>query len=249
MAAETFMQGLFPADLRHPVVRSVGASLAMLAPVLLIAWLCHGNDSDKLAGWSSLNALRGGSLAFLSIWVAYAIGGLLFVPITVLLAATVVLFDPYHGFVYALSGSLLSASMTYVIGRTWRRATLRHLRGRHARTLHRLLRIQTFRATALARLLPAGNFTASNLLAGALNLAFLPFFLGNLSGLCFGIAWLVVLADALARAFSQPSLLNVVLASLTAGAMLALSFGLASFFAKPARGAALAAPSARGHPI
>jgi phosphatidylserine/phosphatidylglycerophosphate/cardiolipin synthase-like enzyme/uncharacterized membrane protein YdjX (TVP38/TMEM64 family) len=230
MAAETFIHGLFPTDLRHPLLRSALAGLAMLAPVLILSWLCHVHAGAALQ--SALDALRNAAHAPIYVAASYVLGCLLFVPISLLLAATVVVFEPYHAFVYGLSGTLLAASLAYVVGRTWRRATLRYLRERHARQLYRGLREQAFRATVLARLLPAGNFTASNLLAGALNLAFGRFVLGNLVGLAFGIAWLVTFARQLAVALDHPSLHNVIAACVTAGAMLGLCFALAHWFAR-----------------
>jgi uncharacterized membrane protein YdjX (TVP38/TMEM64 family) len=230
MAAETFIQGLFPTELRHPLLRSALASLAMLAPVLVLSWLCHAHAGATLRG--ALDYLRHVDHAAAYVAASYVLGGLLFVPISLLLAATVVVFDPYHAFVYGLLGTLLAATLAHAVGRTWRKATLRYLREQHVRQLYRGLREQAFRATVLARLIPAGNFTASNLLAGALNLAFGRFLLGNLVGLAFGIAWLVIFARRVAVALNQPSLHNVSAACITAAAMLGLCFALAHWFAR-----------------
>jgi uncharacterized membrane protein YdjX (TVP38/TMEM64 family) len=95
--------------------------------------------------------------------------------------------------------------------------------------------VQAFRATLLARLLPAGNFTAGNLLAGALNFAFWRFFLGNLLGLSCGIAGLVVFAQLLANAFSQPDAQTIAFACASGVALIGVSYALARSFVTPAR--------------
>jgi phospholipase D1/2 len=235
MAAETFVQGLLPADLRHPGLRSIGASIAMLTPLLVFAWLCHGQGSGAAWVLRLVDFLQHSARAPLYVWLAFALGCIGFVPVSLLLAACVVVFDPLHGFLYALSGALIAALLCHRIGRTWREATLRQLRGRHGRQLQRGLRVQAFRATLLARLLPAGNFTAGNLLAGALNFDFWRFFLGNLVGLACGIAGLVVFAQLLASAFAQPDAWSVSLACACGVTLIGVSYGLARSFVTPAR--------------
>jgi phospholipase D1/2 len=236
MAAETFVQGLLPADLRHPGLRSVGASIATLTPLLVFSWLCHAHGSGA-AAWAIrlVDFLEHSARAPLYVWLSFAVGCISFVPITVLLAACVVLFDPLHAFIYALSGALLAATLCHRIGRTWRETTLRQLRGRHGRHLQRGLRVQAFRATLLARLLPAGNFTAGNLLSGALDFDFWRFFLGNFVGLSCGIAGLVLFAQLLASAFSQPDAQSITLACACGVALIGLSYALARSFVTPAR--------------
>jgi phospholipase D1/2 len=232
MAAETFVQGLLPVELRYPGLRAIGAGLAMLTPVFVFSWLAHAPGS-RVAHWVDL--LRQSPHAALYVWLSYALGCIGFVPISVLLAVTVVVFDPWHAFSYALSGALLSASLAHRIGGRWQEVTLRELQGRHGRHLQRGLRVRAFRATLLARLLPAGNFTAGNLLAGALNLAFWPFFLGNVAGLSFGIAGLLLFAQLLAQTFSHPSLRHIASAALCGLALNGLGYALAHWFVAPAK--------------
>jgi phospholipase D1/2 len=243
MAAETFIQGVFPTDLRHPLLRSTAASLALLAPVSLLSWWWNADAGGAVH--AAVDALRNSPNAATYAVFAYALGCCAFVPISVLLAATVVLFEPGRAFLCALSGTLLGATLAYGVGRIWRRSTLLFLRGRRARELYRGLREQAFRATVLARLLPAGNFTASNLLAGALSLSFGRFLLGNLVGLSFGIAWLMGFAHTLMVTLKQPTFSNLVVTGVTAAAMLALCYGLAHWFAKPSRNDSIAARASK----
>ena len=60
---------------------------------------------------------------------AYVVAGLLVVPVTLLIAATGVVFGPVLGVVYALAGALLSGFVTYSIGRRLGRDTVRRLAG------------------------------------------------------------------------------------------------------------------------
>jgi hypothetical protein len=87
----------------------------------------------------------------------------------------------------------------------------------------------------IARLLPVGNFTASNLLAGALNVPFARFLSGNLAGLSLGVVMLVLFAKRALEAFAQPSTPNT-LACIGAGAaMIGLCYAVASLFERSVR--------------
>jgi len=69
-----------------------------------------------------------------------------------------------------------------------------------------------------------GSFSLINLLAGALEVRFRSYFLGNLLGILPGILGLTLFADRLGNTLAQPDLKNgAVLALLLAGIVGALS--------------------------
>jgi phospholipase D1/2 len=237
MAGETFIEGLFPVDLRHPFLRSSLASLVMLSPVLVMTavyrehfawfeWLAHTPDTDAL------------------LWLGFAVGCLTFVPLSLLLAAAAVLFDPGDAIVFGVSSALASSALAYGVGRSFRPWTLRSVRGRRARHLQRSAKVRAFRATVVARLLPIGNFTASNLLAGALGVPFARFLSGNLAGLTLGVATLVLFAKRVLAAFATPSALNVLACVGAGAAMIGLCYTVASLFERSVKREKALPPSA-----
>lgn len=163
-------------------------------------------------GWAStegvsrtLRSLRQDELGFVYVCAAYALMASVFVPIMALITATALIFEPGRAFAYALTGSLLSAALSYGCGRIGSARVLRLLKRPRMRRLRARLEARALEATVIARLLPVGNFNAINLLAGALAIPFGAFMLGNVIGLVCGIAGLTVLANRFAAMLESPS--------------------------------------------
>lgn len=226
MAGETFIEGLLPTDVRHPWLRSTLASLVLLSPVLLMAALWHH--------WgAAFGSFSQQPLDVLGLWVGYVVACLAFLPVTLLLAAAAVWLTPPAAFVFGVSGALVAAMLAYALGWRFRPLTLRYLRGRRARQLQRSAQVRAFRATVIARLLPVGNFTGSNMLAGALHVPFWRFVFGNFAGLVFGTAGLLLFAQRVTIAFTRPTLQNIGWSLLAGSVMIALCYAVAHLFARP----------------
>jgi phospholipase D1/2 len=179
----------------------------LFAPLLLVAavgavWyfgdLRELNSPDKIA--SAARSLRDSPYAFLYVIVAFAIGSLLFVPITGLMAGTALAFDTLHGFLFAYVGGLSAAIMTYWVGRLLGSEILRYVRGPRIERFQRELQTRAFRASLAARFVPVGSFTALNMLAGSLHVPFRWYVLGNMVGILPSALLLTLFADQLAAA-------------------------------------------------
>lgn len=128
---------------------------------------------------------------------AYLVGALLLFPMTLLLIATALVFDPARALALGLGGALAAATMTYGIGRALSRTGARWLDGPLvARWRDRLARRGMLAVVGL-RLIPIGSFSISNIAAGALPIPFRAFLLGNLLGLLPGLLALTLFADRL----------------------------------------------------
>lgn len=253
MAGETFIEGLFPVDLRHPLLRSILASLVMLSPVLVLAGVFQQHFA-----W--FDVIAHSPRTDLYLWLGFAGACLTFVPLSLQLAAAAVLFDSGDAIVFGVSAALVAAAVAYAAGRRFRPWTLRLVRGQRARQLQRGARVRAFRATVIARLLPVGNFTASNLLAGALNVPFARFLFGNLAGLSFGVAMLVLFAKRVLKAFDHPSPPNTLACVFAGAAMIGSCYAVANLFERSVRrekaardrtsvAPPAAAPNARPEPL
>jgi uncharacterized membrane protein YdjX (TVP38/TMEM64 family) len=151
-----------------------------------------------------LRSLRGSPLGIVYVLLGYALGTLIFMPITALIAGTLLALGPLHGFFYAFIGVQLAATTTYYCGRLLGARALDHLRGPRVRKLRALLREHAVRASAAARALPVGNFTLINWLIGGLKVPFRQFILGNALGALPGLIVLSVFADRLGSALKDP---------------------------------------------
>jgi uncharacterized membrane protein YdjX (TVP38/TMEM64 family) len=233
MGADAFVKSLLPAEVRRPTARSIFATLGMVLPMALVFWFWNSlpdnvSSADRVT--HLLSTVRDHPLGFVYVCVAYAVLGLAFVPITALIGATALVFEPRQAFVFALSGALLSASVAYGVGRLAGSHALRYLDGPRLRKLRARLHARAFRATVVARLLPVGNFTVINLFAGALRVPFGSLVAGNVIGMIFGIAGLTFLADRLAAAWHAPTIANLALLGLYVVGLFGISLGLSKLF-------------------
>ena len=89
----------------------------------------------------------------------YVIAGLLVIPVTLLIAATGLVFGPVLGVVYALLGALTSALVTYGIGRRLGRPTVRRLAGPRLNSVSRKLAKRGLLAVVLVRIVPVAPYT------------------------------------------------------------------------------------------
>jgi uncharacterized membrane protein YdjX (TVP38/TMEM64 family) len=226
MIGETFVEGLFPTHIQIPWLRSAAACVALIVPVLLVTLLAASH-----AAFIAQFVHAGPVLIWL--WLGYVLAASLFVPLSLLLGAICTVLEPGTACLFALSGALLSASLAHALGRQFRSLTLRFVRGQRARVLQHSARRRAFRATLIARLVPLGNFTASNLLAGALNVPFPHFFLGNLVGLSCGVGALLLFTKRALIAVDAPSAWNIGLCVTAAASMIALCLGIAHTVARP----------------
>jgi phospholipase D1/2 len=202
-----------PSSAQPPAAeRGNGASkLALFAPLiplvlLLVVWLAGGlsrfDTPDEVA--AALRSLRDDPFALAYVLLGYGVGTLFFMPITALIAGTLLAFEPLTAFCYAFLGVQLAATTTYFCGRSLGGRALDLLHGPRIRKLRTLLRDHAVRASAAARALPVGNFTFINWLIGGLKVPFRWFILGNVLGSLPGLIVMTVFAERLSSALRDP---------------------------------------------
>jgi uncharacterized membrane protein YdjX (TVP38/TMEM64 family) len=139
--------------------------------------------ATHLAGLRDLPPTPTGALIFVVAGAVLTASGL---PRQVLAFAGGFVFGPWEGGALALLGQSLGAALDYAAAHTaagdWAK---RRLAKREAGTLARIRRMITahpFTATLTLRLLPVGNNTVLNLVAGVAGVAAVPFLLASLIG-------------------------------------------------------------------
>lgn len=198
-------------DDREDEPSRTGRKLAIFAPLipllaLVVFWLSGGlgrfDSPEKVA--HALGGLRDSPQALLYVLLAFAGGSLFFVPITALIAGSMLALDPFQGVAYAFLGMQLAAAATYWCGRGLGARALDFLSGARVRRFRRLLREHAVRASAAARLLPIGNFTLLNWLIGGMKVPFRWFILGNALGSLPGLIVFAAFADRIGSVLRNP---------------------------------------------
>jgi phospholipase D1/2 len=163
----------------------------------------------RVSAWAV--SLRSNPARPLIILGAYVIGSVLLIPITVLIAATALVFGPMLGSAYALAGCLLGAGATYALGYFLGKDFVQKITGPKWKRAERKIGQSGIIAVATLRLLPVAPFTVVNIISGAFKVPVLYYFVGSLLGMIPGILVITLFARQLASAVRNPGLGSFVL--------------------------------------
>jgi uncharacterized membrane protein YdjX (TVP38/TMEM64 family) len=201
----------------------LGATLALAAAwrwTPLSEWL----DLQTLKEWGA--TFRENRYALLLVLAAYLLGGLVMMPVTLLILVTAFTFPPVEAFLYALGGSLLSALSTFGLGRLLGRETVRRLAGARLNRLSRWLGRRGLVAVTAVRLFPVAPFTVVNMVAGASHIRFRDFSFGTLLGMAPGVLAITVFERSLEQAVAEPAAGNFLLLGAVLVAVVGLAWGV-----------------------
>jgi len=199
-----------PPDERVPAHRRLMLGFGILIALLGLAaawrWTPLGEwlDVDVLSDY--IAAFRGSPSAPFVVIGAFLLGGLLVVPVTLLVVVTALAFGPIQGFVYSLIGSTLSAVMIYAAGNALGRNTVRRLAGSRLNRLSKRLGERGIITITVLRMLPVAPFSVVNLVAGASHIRFRDFTIGTVLGLLPGIVAINFFVDRVGATFQKPGL-------------------------------------------
>ena len=205
---EELVEEFVPREARRPVVARVwGVVIALLVLAAIAAAWRWTPLRDSIALGSLIDIAKNlddSPVAPLAVLAAYVVAGLLVIPVTALIVATGIVFGPLLGGLYAMSGALLSAAVTYSIGRRLGRNTVRHLAGSRLNRITRHLAKRGLLAIIAVRLLPIAPFSVVNAVAGASRIGLRKFLLGSAIGLAPGITITMLFVDRVTAAVSNP---------------------------------------------
>lgn len=187
---------------RHPrnwrLMALQSLPLLLLAVVGLALWFAtplRDLGMEDVERW--LVTWRERPLAFLLVLAAYAAGAVLMAPLNLLQVPVIVAFGPWLGPLYAISGAMLSASISYGIGRLVGRRPVAKLGGEDVQRAASELSGSGVLAVAIARHVPVAPYPVVNLIAGALQVRFFAYFFGTLLGVLPGTIVLAILGKGL----------------------------------------------------
>jgi uncharacterized membrane protein YdjX (TVP38/TMEM64 family) len=205
---EELVKDFVPADARKPAASRVARVAIALIVFAAVAAAWRWTPLRDLIALQSLIAvahtLNESPAAPFAVLAAYVVAGLLVIPVTALIVATGVVFGPLLGGIYALSGALLSAAVTYTIGRRVGRHVVRQLAGPRLNHITHKLAKKGVMAIAVIRMLPIAPFSVVNAVIGASHISLKDFLLGTAIGMAPGIAVTVIFVDRVAAAVTDP---------------------------------------------
>ena len=219
--SESLVADVVPAHVQRPLR---GRLLALGALVFGVAVLAAAWRFTPLRDWLDVNALAAFADRFgeqpatpLLVLLGYVVAGLLVVPVTLLIAATGLVFGPVLGVLYALAGALTSGLVTYAIGRKLGRPTVRRLAGPRLNSISRKLAKRGLLAVVLVRIVPVAPYTIVNMVAGASHIRLGDFLLGTLIGLLPGVLGTVLFVDRILATVRDPGFITFASLAVVAG--------------------------------
>jgi phosphatidylserine/phosphatidylglycerophosphate/cardiolipin synthase-like enzyme/uncharacterized membrane protein YdjX (TVP38/TMEM64 family) len=144
----------------------------------------------------------------------FVVGGLVMVPVTLLIVATAAAFGPMLGSAYALSGAVASAAAGYGLGAALGRDRVRRVFGSRLGKLGGRLQKHGVLVMTAVRLLPLAPFAVVNLAAGAARIRLRDLLIGTTLGMLPGVVGAALFADQLLRTVQQPGPWNVAVLAL-----------------------------------
>lgn len=202
----------------------VGLAVVALALVWRLTPLSEITDSDTLR--SLLTELGASQYVPLAVLGLFIVGGLIVFPVTVLIALTAMVFEPWWALVYAAIGSLMSATITYQVGALAGRKHLRDIMGRRLNRISRALARKGILSVMAIRFVPVAPFTLINLVAGISHIRFKDYILGTILGMAPGLLVITTLGNRIAEVLTEPSAGQIALLAVVVCLWFGMSIGL-----------------------
>ncbi len=201
----------------------ISAAIA-LALVWRAAYVADLTDPASLEAY--LAQIAASPIAPVLVFLVFIVAGLIGFPVTLLIAGTAVSFGAWLGFIYATIGAVLSAAVTYMIGRRLGSRPLRRVMGPRLNRIRDRFDRTGVIAIAAIRLVPIAPFTVVNLVAGAVRVSITDYLVGTLLGLLPGIIIMSLLGDHLGRIIREPTLSDSLILATLVAVWIAISLGL-----------------------
>ena len=185
---------------------------------------------DRVSDW--IRSFKDAPAAPFAVIALFVVGGLVFFPLLLLIAATALVFEPLVAVPLALSGALASASVMYLIGAKLARGIVQRAFGSAMKRASSALENRGMLAVAAVRLVPIAPYSLVNLAAGSIGIRFTDYLIGTAIGLAPGTIMLTAFGSQLRELWTQPSTGKVVIFIAIVLAWVALSLGLQKLTAR-----------------
>lgn len=196
---------------RHagPAWHVVGA-VALLVVALTALWrytpLAGYVTAERVTAWAgAMGEMPWAPFAFV---LAYTPAAFILFPRPLITLAAVIALGPRTGFTCAMTGILLAAVVSFVLGRRMSCERVRRLVGHKLDAMSAVLRRRGLVAVLAVRIVPVAPFAVIGVVAGAWRIRIADYVLGTALGLLPGTLTTTVFGDQLQAALHDPSRIN-----------------------------------------
>lgn len=209
-----------PKQRLNPHLFRVAVSFAILMG-MAAAWrwtpLSELITSERLVQWAGM--VNHPLILATAIIAGFVVGGLVFVPITLMVGAAALILPPWQSLGVTLAGVVLNAWATYGLGHHIGKKSVQKLTGKKLERINQYLSRNSFVTVAVARNLPVAPFTIVNLVAGASGIRLKPYLAGTAVGMLPGIILITFFTDRMRQAFKDPNWINITAVAILAAIM------------------------------
>jgi uncharacterized membrane protein YdjX (TVP38/TMEM64 family) len=188
--------------------------LALLA--LALAW-----SATPMRAWLDIDFIvtrlqqLGQTFGPVAAVAGFTVAVALAVPLSFLTLVTIVAFGPWAGYAYSISGALLGAVISYMLGMTLGRVPVQRLGGERVRALNHALARRGLLTVIAVRMVPVAPFAIVNMVAGASHIRLRDLLLGTAIGMTpFTVAAMIFMPQMIA-ALKQPNATGLLILAAT----------------------------------
>ena len=209
-------------------------AIALVFAALAAIWrwtpLAEIVTAERIIGWT--RTVRETWWAPVVLIIAYTPAAFVMLPRPLLTLVSVMTFGVLWGLVYATSGVLSAALVTYYAGRVLPKKTLQRLAGDALEPAGKLLRENGVIAVFGSNMLPTPPFVVQNMIAGAVRIALWKFMLGTFLALIPGMLAWTVFGDQIANALDGEGKVNYWMIGAAVVLLVAFTFVARRYLAK-----------------
>jgi phospholipase D1/2 len=193
-------------DVRRTLVLQILIGFAIVGGIALV-WrftpLAQMVRPQHVAAWlESFESQRWAPAVFIA---AFVIGGLVVFPVTLMSAATAIVFPPLKAMSITFTGIMLSAALLHWLGARLLKKRLQKKLGRTIGQVKEHLSDEGILTIAALRMVPLAPFTLVNLAAGSLGVRFRDFMFGTALGLAPGMTLVCIFGRQVRQFWRDPS--------------------------------------------
>ncbi len=212
---DEFLDYIVSPEQRKPAYRHMLRISLLLVAVLGMAAVWRWTP---LSTWLAIDRLEAAAqwiqnshFTPLLVLVAFVIGSMAVVPVTLMIVATVSVFGPWLGAGYALLGTELAALVAFGVGHILGRDTVSRIAGSRVNRLSRLLSRRGVLTIVTVRIVPVAPFTVINIIAGVSDIGMRDFAIGSFIGMIPGVLAIALLTDQIIASLREPDIESIVI--------------------------------------
>ena len=207
---DEFLDYLIHPENQRPAYRHFMKIILIVAAVLGLAaawrWTPLGKWLNIETVIAATEWLKAYPLSPLLVPLAYVVLGMVSFPVTLMIMATIIVFGPWWGSLYAATGTALSAVTVFLLGHVLGQNIVSRISGSLINRINHRLSKSGLVAVITFRIIPVAPFSLINLVAGVSAISLRDFIIGTLIGIIPGILAIALVADKLSESLRQPDM-------------------------------------------